>query len=386
MKEIKTLAVKRSIDESPAVKNSRMIADELARENYGAKDAKDFINSTNEKIKNGSAVAKSNAKDRAAQYVSKLSLLILYQEVLDSNSIGYMTSFTSMFNDGNISEGNSKQYIVALDTGNDVYDREKFVPNEHTDPLQENKTISMYRREGNKDVLNIPHAYQYKKSLTLTEAEWYPYFKAGELRKFIDVISAKMKRSYELFKFDKICSILRDLTPQKTINGTEANLFDCLSKEVFPEIEKMIKYNNDYNLDSTYEYTDALSEEDIVMVVGDRLVSRLKNGVETQLFNTQFFGPNSKPYNIVSLNNELVIGNSKTPISSDKTKPYVDDDTILVFDKNIMKSLIHTEKNESQSWAENMTIQLTLHVWGVIDTIPWAKIFKYVNKNLNVLP
>ena len=88
---------------------------------------------------------------------------------------------------------------------------------------------------------------------------------------------------------------------------------------------------------------------------------------------------------ILTLSNKLTIGNSQTAISTDSTQ-YVDEDTIYVFDKNLIKSLIQVQRNESQAWAENMTIQLTLHVWGVVGTLPWNKVFKYTNENLKVLP
>lgn len=157
-----------------------------------------------------------------------------------------------------------------------------------------------------------------------------------------------MLRSYELFKFDMLAKLLTSLVPQKVIVGTEADCFRCLSNEVFPEIENMLKYNKEYNLLASSDYVDACSETDVMLVVGNKLLSRLKNGVESQLFNAQFFGPNSKPYNILTLSNKLTFGNSQTAISTDTTQ-YVDEDTIFAFDKNLIKSLIQVQRNESQA-------------------------------------
>ena len=157
-----------------------------------------------------------------------------------------------------------------------------------------------------------------------------------------------MLRSYELFKFDMLAKLLTSLVPQKVIAGVEKDCFSCISNEVFPEIENMIKYNKDYNLLASSDYVDALNESDIMLVVGNKLLSRLKNGVESQLFNAQFFGPNSKPYNILTLSNKLTFGDSQTAITTDASQ-YVDEDTIFVFDKNLIKSLIQVQKNESQA-------------------------------------
>ena len=380
MNEIKDINVNKKIDDKPSIKNSGKIANRLSKE-FGAENVKDFMESTTNQMNSKDPITKKSGEARAAGFVKELALLLLYQVVIDSNSIEYMNSFSSAFNDGEISEGNSKEYVVSLDTGHDAYDESKFIPSGITKPLQENTIISMF----NADKTLNSNAYQFKKSLTITEMEWLPYFKAGELKKFIDLISGKMLRSYELFKFDMLAKLLTSIVPQKVIAGVEKDCFRCLSNEVFPEIENMVKYNKEYNLDATSEYVDACNESDIMLVVGNKLLSRLKNGVESQLFNAQFFGPNSKPYNILTLSNKLTIGNSQTAISTDSTQ-YVDEDTIYVFDKNLIKSLIQVQRNESQAWAENMTIQLTLHVWGVVGTLPWNKVFKYTNENLKVLP
>lgn len=380
MKEIKDINVNKKIDDKPTIKNSGKIANRLAEE-FGAENVKDFMHSTNLKMSSPDPITRKTGETRAAGFVKELALLLLYQVVIDSNSIEYMNSFSNAFNDGEISEGNSKEYVVSLDTGFDTYNEGQFIPSGVTKPLQENSIISMFNADKtlNKD------AYQFKKSLTITEMEWLPYFKAGELKKFIDLISGKMLRSYELFKFDMLAKLLTSLVPQKVIVGTEADCFRCLSNEVFPEIENMLKYNKEYNLLASSDYVDSCNETDVMLVVGNKLLSRLKNGVESQLFNAQFFGPNSKPYNILTLSNKLTFGNSQTAISTDTTQ-YVDEDTIFAFDKNLIKSLIQVQRNESQAWAENMTIQLTLHVWGVVGALPWNKIFKYTNPNLKVLP
>lgn len=343
MKEIKDINVNKNIDDKPTIKTSGKIANRLSEE-FGAKNVKDFMETTNLQMKSPDLITRKSGETRAAGFVKELALLLLYQVVIDSNSIEYMNSFSNAFNDGEISEGNSKEYIVSLDTGFDAYDESKFIPGSVTKPLQENTIISMFNsdRTLNKD------AYQFKKSLTITEMEWLPYFKAGELKKFIDLISGKMLRTYELFKFDMLAKLLTNLTPQKVIAGVEKDCFRCISNEVFPEIENMIKYNKDYNLLATSDYVDACSETDIMLVVGNKLLSRLKNGVESQLFNAQFFGPNSKPYNILTLSNKLTFGDSQTAITTDTTQ-YVDEDTIFAFDKNLIKSLIQVQKNESQA-------------------------------------
>lgn len=166
MKEIKDINVNKNIDDKPTIKSSGKIANRLAQE-YKAKDVKDFMETTNLQMKSPDLITRKSGETRAAGFVKELALLLLYQVVIDSNSIEYMNSFSNAFNDGEISEGNSKEYIVSLDTGFDSYDENKFIPGSVTKPLQENTIISMFNsdRTLNKD------AYQFKKSLTITEME-----------------------------------------------------------------------------------------------------------------------------------------------------------------------------------------------------------------------
>lgn len=381
IKEVKNFNINKNIKEVDTIKNCIKQADKIASKDYGAKGAKDFIETTNNEMSSSDKYTRSTAKTRAASYVADLAKLILYQTIEDNNKITYMKEFSEVFNDGNLHEGNTKQYIATLDTGNETYDANAFIPKGITKPMIESKLISMLNSDGTL----TSTAYQFKKPLTITEAQWMPYFKAGNLKGFIEKISGDMVRAYDLFKFDKIARLLTSLKPQKEIVGTEKDCFRALSNEVFPEIENMLKYNSEYNLDGTSDYTDAGNESNIMIVVGNKLLSRIKNGVSSQLFNAQFFGTNSSPYDIVSLNNQLTIGDANTPTKTSSTQ-YVDEDTIWVIDKGLIKSLLQVESNESQAWATNMTIQLTLHVWGVIDTLPWKKVFKYTNPNLKVLP
>ena len=123
-------------------------------------------------------IPKSRATARASGFVKEYAILILYQPVEESYKIAFMDTGSEAFKDGTKAECATKEYIVSLDTGNDTYDVNKFIPDSITQPIQENKTISML----NSDKTLHKDAYQFTKSFTFTEPEGVPYFQSGELK------------------------------------------------------------------------------------------------------------------------------------------------------------------------------------------------------------
>ena len=65
--------------------------------------------------------------------------------------------------------------------------------------------------------------------------------------------------------------LLTSIETQKVITGVEKDCFRCLSIEVFPEIDGMVKYCKEYILDKKSEYVEAWIESDRLLVVGWRV-------------------------------------------------------------------------------------------------------------------
>ena len=174
-------------------------------------------------------------------------------------------------------------------------------------------------------------------------------------------------------------------------------MFESIN-EFLEEVSEMKEINSEYNIGGGVGRPDAetpqetksiryTKTEDLVVIMSPRNKTKLQAGIETQLFNAELLNLNGviDASNITTFGGKLVIGDEETPISVSTTR-YIDNNTIVVFDKAAFRFVSYIEQNGVQSYAHNMTIQLTNHVWGVIGYLPWFQGFKYSNPNLSKLP
>lgn len=322
----------------------------------------------------------------AGQTIYDLALLVLYQEVQTSRDAGYL-DFAELFNDGYISEGNSKSYVFNMITGHSTYDKTKFIPEAATEQSVKQHIISMFKSSSSTGQVLAENAYQYKKPLTILTPNWVQYFIKNSLNQFLTDLRLSLRKEFKIFKFHKVAKFLTGLTNIKTIEGTAKNMFDCFSEEIIPEIQKMDFYSSDYNRDQTFKGIESAGSENVYLVAHSNIISKLRTGIKSQLYNAKLLdiGGLLDSNRVISLGNQFDIQDENTPISVTGT-PYVDENTIWVFNKNLIKFLYQINTNATQSFAENLATQLVLHIWFTMDTLPWGQVFKYTNQNLKVLP
>lgn len=387
MKDIKT---EKKISNDP----NTQLAHDLAIE-YGYENAKEFMEKTNQDIASPNKVRSQSAKAIAANFTTKLALLILYQEIENPTIPESRYNWVKRFNDEKIVNGNSKEFAMNLPTGNDTYVGANFVPTKDSSPLIETKIISMYVEQANGNRELAPNAYRYLKPLTISEAQWYPYFISGKLGEFVYKIRDLMKKSYDLFVISKMENYIKNMTFSNTITGngngnTDANtnqdMFACLVNEVIPNIERMTYLNTAYNLDSNSKNISATDPKDILVFTNNNIKSKLRTGVQSRTFNANLISLNDviPAENWIGTAGSIEVGDSDTAISIGPD--WIDNNTIYVLSKNAIKHCLQVDRVETQAWAQNMTLQIVLHVWGTIGDLPWEKGFKYVSDKLSVLP
>lgn len=285
--------------------------------------------------------------------------------------------------DGTLTEGNSKEYIASLDTGSVTYEPTMFVPTKQTLKQQEHYLLQMYDSANS---LN-PKAYQFKKELTITEPQWIPYFKSGKLNEFISGLMESIYRSYKLFLFNKLATIISDKSNGKIVNGSAGNLYDAL-QEFLPQVEEMYLLNSEFNAEQSSKVIDAKDERTILIFCSTKIKSLIKNGIKTQLFNAELLGAGAKTMttdNLFNLGNKITIGDQDAILVDSKT-PWIDDNTIIAVEINGIKHIDQLKEVQSQYFAANNTLYVAYHCWGVIDILPWAKKLVYKNNNLSTLP
>lgn len=362
--------------------NATKAANEIASE-MGFKDSQSLM----ENLKVGVATKDINATKTAATFLNTLTLKVLKQEFYNTETGEIYQKFIDSFPKDVLDAGNSKEYIFNLLTGLGDYDKDSFVPSEITTPIIESAIVSMYERNAqNQDVLTA-NAFQWKKGLTIMPDQWIYYFVNNKLSEFISGVIGDMKKSIYLKLFDKIIGMILNSTPQKVITGSATNMFNAYALEVFPEIDNMLTLTDKYNFSSASKYATSTPRENIVMLMSIKNKRKYMSGVLSQMFQVKFgeFASALPAENIFTPAKKFTIAGQSASIVFTDTE-YIDDNTIIVFDKTQIKHLSQINITETQTWAENLSTQNTIHFWGVVAILNQCKIFKYTNANLGTSP
>lgn len=366
--------------EEAKIKNKE-IADTYAKIK-GVEDINEITDKARNMINSKDTTTKAMGVRIAQETITDLAQLILYQEI-ESLSLPYEYDLVERTNDGYIENGNAKEYIVDIPTGNTTYVPTNFNPDKQTLKALNKYIIQMYDAGG---ALNSK-AFQYLKELTLVEAQWMPYFISGKLNEYMNILRGVIYKNLKIFLSNKLFNLITTTNYKKTISGSANNMFDSLVSEVIPNINKMLQLNSEYNVVES-QVVDTARIEDIIVVMSNKNKALIENGIKTQLFNAELLGPWGKllkPDNIVCLGNKINMTDQDTAIVDSGTE-WVDDNTIIVLDISKIKTLYQVNKTASNFYARNLTTYIALHVWGAMDILPWGKGFKYTNINLSKLP
>lgn len=374
--------VNKTNDEANAnLAKNKEIADKYAKIK-GVDSIDEITGKAREMMNSDDSTIRQLGKRLAVETISDLAQLILYQEI-ESLSLPSEYDIVEKTNDGYITEGNAKEYIASLLTGNTVYNPTNFNPDKQTLKQLNKYIIQMYDAGG---ALN-KNAFQFLKQLTLPEGQWIPYFKSGKLSSYMNILRNEIYKSFKVYLSNMLFNKITTTTYKKTISGSATNMFDCLVSEVIPNINKMTQLNSEYNIVES-QVIDTANMDDIVVIMSNKNKTLIQNGIKTQLFNAELLGPSGKllkPENIVCLGNKINLTDEDT-VASDSGTEWVDDNTIYVIDISKIKTIYQVNSNASQFYARNITLYIALHVWGAMDILPWCKAFKYTNTNLSTLP
>ena len=394
----------------------KSVANDIAV-NSGAKNTQDFIE-TNMRKSRSSNIARSVEGTRAiGDFTAKLLQLTLYQSFdndYDMGPYGWIDKFETKV----INAGNSEQFSRALILGSDTYVETNFIPQSLSYPQLDSVTyIKLYKSIGNgtntdAELSTIDTGslgYKYLKPLTIIEDQWVPYFKSGKLTSWVADQINLFRKTYTFFRLNKIETMLSHIitaalntsnTSQNQnasvlghpyrLDGVQANMLDCFTKEIFPEIEKMRFFTNKYNLrlNGDANGINNSSKDELLMFVNQATYTKLTHGVLASVFNNKLAEIESilPKENIIPVSNKVVnIPNSSTAITMD-TNPLIDDNQVLIISKNSIKHLQWLLKPGSvQMYDQNLARQFTFHAWGAYGFIPWGQCFLYKNDNLRIV-
>lgn len=371
-------------------KTTKQIGDELAQE-HGAKSASAYTESLRQDVKSASTAKSTSAKTAALDFTQKLLRLVLYQEIKSEFNLTKY-KWIDRFDDERIEAGDGKEYIKNLLTGVDEYKDDVFVPSAATNPSADAKVIRLYDSTG---AIN-KYGFKALKPLTITESKWFPYFMSGKLMQFIDEQVDIMKKSMFFYKYTIFSKLFKELIKDsgtenisKRITGKATNILTAFVNEIFPEIENMQYFNKEFARDNrkNTEYPNVNNREDLLMIMNRKTLNRFKNGAMSNELNSKLINFNDvlPLENIIGTGADIKVGASTENITVLDTE-LVEEDTVVVINKNLLKYLWFVEISDSQKFVQNMSIQFVHHLWGVFGQLDWEGAFVYKNPNLKTLP
>ena len=358
------------------------IANEVAKKS-GYNSAKEMVDSVGSKLRSSNASTRALAEFESGTIVETLLQLVLKQELMEHPLPNYFNIAERMF-DGFLNEGNAKEYVVDNETGITTFASDKFVPEEQTKKDVERYVLQMYQENGELQ----PKAYKFIKEQTIPMGTWIPYFKSGNLNAYISKLQQSLNKTYKMYIYQKFCE---EVVKQngKVINDQSDNLFDALIN-LFVEINHMMEYNKDYNINNNSKQMYAPNWDDIKIFCSRAVKTYIQNGIRTQLFNVQLFGVEGRtitPEMLITLGDKInVIETNNNTVIENTTTEWIDDNTIIVMDVSRIKHIVQLDQAGAQFFQRNLTTYMSKNVWGVVDTLPWAKKIIFKNSNLRAIP
>ena len=365
------------------VKKSNIeIANEVAKKS-GYKSAKEMVDTVGSKLRSTDPATRAIGELESGGIVETLLQLVLKQELMDHPLPNYFNIAEKMF-DGFLNEGNAKEYAVDNETGITTFADTKFVPEEQTTKNVESYVLQLYQADGSLQ----PKAYKFIKQQTIPMGKWIPYFKSGNLNAYISKIQQSLNKTFKMYTYQKFC---KEVVKEggKIINDTSNNLYDALMK-LFVEINHLMEYNKDYNINGNSKQMYAPRWEDIKIFCSRAVKTYIQNGIRTQLFNAQFFGPEGRtitPEMLITLGDKINVEETdENTVIQNTTEEWINDQTIIVMDISRIKHIVQLDQAGAQFFQRNLTTYMSKNVWGVVDTLPWAKKIVFKNSNLRAIP
>ena len=358
------------------------IANEVAKKS-GYNNAKEMVNTVGSKLRSTDAGTRALAEFESGTIVETLLQLLLKQELMDHPLPNYFNIAEKMF-DGFLNEGNAKEYVVDNETGITTFADTKFVPEEQTKKDVERYILQLYQADGTLQ----DKAYKFIKDQTIPMGKWIPYFKSGNLNAYISKLQQSLNKTYKMFAYQRFCE---EVVAEngKIINDESDNLYDALMK-LFVEINHLMEYNKNYNINTNSKQMYAPRWEDIKIFCSRAVKTYIQNGIRTQLFNAQFFGPEGRtitPEMLITLGDKIDVKNTNNQtVIQNLDEEWIDDTKIIVMDISRIKHIVQLDQAGAQFFQRNLTTYTSKNVWGVVDTLPWAKKIVFKNANLRSIP
>lgn len=339
-------------------------------------------------------------------FLGTIAQKLIYQTIsgatLDSNDM----SFIDRFRGEVIEYGVGKEYNFTHMSGSEEENFDQFIPTAPTKATVISQVNTFLKQDNtlNKEGAN---AFMRKFTMSITTYSTKEYMLSDvKLQQFISTLRDSLVNGAKQFVYNlimtklidasKTASTVADGTKLLKIEGVKSNMFDaCI--EVCQHIKKLTKTGSKYQLiqyanNSPENYVRSANISNLVWIWSinnDELADR---GIKSQLYNAKLWDAKDgfNPSNVYTPGTKIELPDLTTNKANNYPKDtgeyWIDDNTIIILENGALEYNVVWDKSETQYYTNNMTLQITYHLAGMINFIKTMRGFVYTNANLNKLP
>lgn len=331
----------------------------------------------------------SDARNTVNQFGKDLYKFVMYQSMeaswKDNEEIAWAQE---LFWDGKIEQGDGKVWTKKLLTGKGTLDLNKFVPDKLSTKFIKEKSAQIYGKDSTGEKVYTSEAYEFFKWHTETSINYVPYFVNGTLQTFTSDLVEEVQDVYRIFVYDRTLIEITSMAPSTSITGTAPNGFDALTKEILPLIRRFKMLNTEFCYDKAgFPWLHSVKRADVKVMVSPNVLTYWSAYIQSQLYKPELVALETliNEGNVLTADKKIIIGDQDTLITV-STDPYIDDNTIYVFEKDLIKHNAIYDETANQFFGHNQTNYNNALVVGMIYKLPWMKAFKYTNEHLMTNP
>lgn len=336
-------------------------------------------------------------------FLGTIAQKLIYQTILQS-PYSEDLGFIERFKGENIDYGMAKEYVATQMSGSRDLDQNAFIPPHLTKVTAITQVNNFLTPQGQLNTASNAFMKQFCMSIQSYATKEY-FLSDVKLQQFIQNVKDSLVNGAKLFLYNSVMTMLMSgVTTASTtangtnltlINGTATNMFDaCI--EVCTHIKKMTKLGNNYQLIKSTTPSENLvrgsSVNDLTWIWSIDNDEKATRGIKTQLYHYKLWDPVNSidERNVYCPGNKITLpdltNNPANNYPTDTGTAWIDNNTIIILENKAIEYNLVWEKFETQYYTNNMTLQITYNIAGMINFIKTMRGFVYKNNNLSTLP
>lgn len=339
----------------------------------------------------------------AQGFLGTIAQKLIYQTILTAPYSDDF-AFIERFRGENIDFGSAKEYVSMQMSGPNDFDPEAFLPVRTTKPTAISQVNSFLNSRGELNTDANAFMKQFKISIQQYATKEF-MLSDVKLQQFVENMRDAVINGAKLFLFNKIMFMIKDgitnasTTPNGVkwtlIEGQATNMFDAMV-EICTHVKKLTKLGNNYQLVKSTNASENLirasSYNNLTWIWSIDNDEKASRGVKSQLYHYKLWDKDNfidernvyTPYKRISLPDLTSTSANNYPTQTNED--WIDNNTVVILENNAIEFNLVWEKTETQYYTNNMTLQLTYNIAGMVNPVKVMRGFVYKNPNLSIIP